>query len=76
MRQVVNEPDGRTTRSRDELFRGIRSFHLKHAGVDSPKKLRKPVHVLYYRAVSPGPVEIVRVLHEYMALQCLKMKPP
>jgi toxin ParE1/3/4 len=67
MRQMANDPEGRTTRSRDELFRGVRSFHLKHARVDSPKyKVRKPVHVLYYRAVSPGLVEIVRVLHEHM----------
>jgi hypothetical protein len=51
----------------DELFRGVRSFHVKRAYVDSPKqKLRKPAQILYYRAVSPSLVEIVRVLHEYM----------
>jgi toxin ParE1/3/4 len=67
MRQVANDPEGRTSRSRDALFRGVRSFHLKHARVDSPKyKVRKPVYVLYYRVVSPGLVEIVRVLHAYM----------
>jgi hypothetical protein len=61
------DPEGRTTRGRDELLRGVRSFHLKHASVNSPKhKVRKPVHVLYYRAASLGLVEIVRVLHEYM----------
>jgi toxin ParE1/3/4 len=55
MRQVANDPESRTSRSRDELFRGVRSFHLKHVRVDSPKyKVGKPVHVLYYRAASPG----------------------
>jgi toxin ParE1/3/4 len=28
--------------------------------------VRRPVHVLYYRLIRPGLVEIVRVLHERM----------
>ena len=67
MRQVANDPEGRATRGRDDLLRGVRSFHVRHARADDLKpKVKKPVHILYYRAVAPGLVEIVRVLHEHM----------
>jgi toxin ParE1/3/4 len=67
MRKVAAEPEGPTTRDRVELFRGIRSFHLRHARAsDAEAKVKRPVHVLYYRVVRPGLVEIVRVLHERM----------
>jgi toxin ParE1/3/4 len=67
MRQVAAEPEGRVTRGRDELLPGIRSFHLRHARVDDPgSRVRRPVHVLYYRPVEPELIEIVRVLHERM----------
>lgn len=29
-------------------------------------EVKRPVHVLYYRIVAPGLIEIVRVLHERM----------
>jgi len=49
------------------LSRDIRSFHLRHARTDDPEaKVRRPVHILYYRALTPNLVEIVRVLHERM----------
>ena len=67
MRKIAAEPEGPTTRRRDELRPGIRSFHLRHArGGDPAGRVRRPVHVLYYRAVAPGLIEIVRVLHERM----------
>jgi toxin ParE1/3/4 len=67
MRKVAAEPEGPTTRDRSELSRGIRSFYLRNARLDDPKaKVRRPVHVLYYRVVQPGLVEILRVLHERM----------
>jgi toxin ParE1/3/4 len=67
MRKVAAEPEGPTTRHREELRTGIRSFHLRHArGADLEGKVRRPVHVLYYRAVAPGLIEIARVLHERM----------
>lgn len=63
MRKVAAEPDGAATRDRG----GVRSFHLRHARVcDSAARVRRPVHVLFYRVVRPGLVEIVRVLHERM----------
>jgi toxin ParE1/3/4 len=46
---------------------GIRSFHIRHARGDDPEaKVGKPVHILYYRVIEPGLIEIVRVLHERM----------
>jgi toxin ParE1/3/4 len=67
MRQIASDPEGRVTRSRDELLPGARSFHLRHARVDDPwSRVRRPVHVLYYRALAPELIEIVRVLHERM----------
>jgi toxin ParE1/3/4 len=64
MRQVANDPEGRATRGRDDLLRGLRSFHVRH--VRAEPNVKKPVHILYYRAVAPGLIEIVRVLHEHM----------
>lgn len=67
MRKVAAEPEGPTTRERMELSRGVRSFHLRHArAAETEARVRGPVHVLYYRVVRPGLVEIVRVLHERM----------
>jgi toxin ParE1/3/4 len=67
MRQIASDPQGRVTHSRDELLPGARSFHLRHARVDDPgSRVRRPVHVLYYRPIAPELIEIVRVLHERM----------
>jgi toxin ParE1/3/4 len=65
---LADNPEGPTTQNRANLARGVRSFHIRHARADDPEaKVRKPVHVLYYRAVRPSLIEIVRVLHERMA---------
>ena len=67
MRTVAAQPDGPLTQARNELAPGVRSFHLRHARVDAAKaKVKKPVHVLYYRPIQPGLIEIVRILHERM----------
>ena len=67
MRKVAAEPKGPATRDRPELLPGIRSFHIRHArGNDSEMKMRRPVHIVFYRMIRPGLVEIVRVLHERM----------
>ena len=67
MRIIAADPEGPLTHTRQELLPGLRSFHLRHARGDAPQaKVRKPVHVLYYRALQPGLIEIVRVLHERM----------
>ena len=67
MRKVASDPQGPATRERPELLAGIRSFHLRHARGDDPEaKVRRAVHILYYRAVAPDLIEIVRVLHQRM----------
>jgi len=67
MRQVASEPEGPLTRKRPELRRFIRSFHVRHARVSGEgAKVKRPVHVLYYRVARDGVIEIIRVLHERM----------
>ena len=67
MRRVAAEPEGASTAHRDELLAGIRSFHIRHSRDESREApVANPVHVIFYRAVQPGIVEIVRVLHDRM----------
>jgi len=67
MRQVAAEPDGPLTRKRPDLRSGIRSFHVRYARRSAAgAKVRRPVHVLYYRVAEGGVIEIIRVLHERM----------
>ncbi len=67
MRQVADEPKGPLTKNRTDLRSGVRSFHLRHAHRSADAaKVRRPVHVLYFRVAQPGVIEIVRVLHERM----------
>lgn len=66
MRMVANDPEGPLTRERDDLLRGVRSFHIRHARGQSQSRVKAPVHIIYYRAVEPGLIEIVRVLHDHI----------
>ena len=66
MRKAALNPDGHVTRDRADLLPGLRSLHLRHVRGEANTKVRNPVHVLYYRPVEPGLIEIVRVLHERM----------
>jgi toxin ParE1/3/4 len=66
MRKAASEPLGPLTRDRTEFLAGLRSFHLRHARGGMDSKVEQPVHIIYYRAVTPGLIEIVRVLHERM----------
>lgn len=67
MRQVADEPKGPLTKNRTELRSGIRSFHVRYAHRSGDAaKVRRPVHVLYYRVAQQDLIEIVRVLHERM----------
>jgi toxin ParE1/3/4 len=64
MRTIAAAPDGPLTRDRAALSRGLRSFHVRHAR--NRHGVSAPVHVIYYRAVRPGLIEVVRALHERM----------
>ena len=67
MRRIAAEPQGRSTVDRSELAAGLRSFHIRHSRNESREAaVGDPVHVIFYRALSPDLVEIVRVLHERM----------
>ena len=67
LRQVADEPEGPLIKKRPELRSGIRSFHVRYARYSADTaKVRRPVHVLYYRVAQEGVIEIVRVLHEKM----------
>lgn len=67
MRKVAAEPESPGTWDRSELLHGLRSLHLRNARADDPEaKVRRPVHVVYYRVLRPALVEVVRVSHERM----------
>jgi toxin ParE1/3/4 len=67
MRQVASDPEGRLTRPRPDLRPDLRSFHLRHARQNGRQSaVKRPVHMIYYRVVEPGVVEIARILHERM----------
>lgn len=67
MRKAATDPEGAVTRDRTDLAPRVRSIHLRHARGDDPAaKVKAPVHIVYYRAVRPDLIEIVRILHERM----------
>lgn len=67
MRRIAAEPTGLSTVDRSDLLESIRSFHIRHSRNESQEApVGDPVHVIFYRAINPGLVEIVRVLHERM----------
>ena len=67
MRRIAADPEGLSTSHRAELVPGIRSFHIGHSRDESREApVANPVHVIFYRAIRPGVVEIVRVLHDRM----------
>ena len=67
MRRVAADPNGRSTVDRAELVPGIRSFHIRHSRDESREApVANPVHVIFYRVMQPGVVEIVRVLRDRM----------
>jgi toxin ParE1/3/4 len=50
MRQVADKPEGPLTKKRPELRLGVRSFHVRYTRRSAEAtKVRRPVHVLYYR---------------------------
>lgn len=67
LRRIAEEPHGPLTADRSDLLAGLRCLHSRHGREQSREApVAGPVHVIFYRAVEPGLVEIVRVLHERM----------
>jgi toxin ParE1/3/4 len=55
IRRVADQAEGGATRQRTELAPGMRSFHVRQVQQADPgARVRRPVHVLYYRAIQPG----------------------
>jgi toxin ParE1/3/4 len=67
MRRIAAEPLGLPMVDRSELSAGVRCFHIRHSRHESGEApVGDPVHVIFLRVLSPGLIEIVRVLHERM----------
>jgi plasmid stabilization system protein ParE len=67
MHAVAAEPEGPMSRSRSELMPGLRSFRTRHVRTEtSEPKVGSPVHLIYYQALQPNLIEILRVLHGRM----------
>jgi toxin ParE1/3/4 len=67
LRRIAADPQGRSTMDRSELLVGLRSLHIRHSRNESREApVGEPAHVIFSRAVEPGLVEIVRVLHDRM----------
>ena len=65
LRRVAENPDGRATHNRGDLQPGFRSFHIRHSRNESREApVANPVHVIFYRVVQTGVVEIMRVPRE------------
>lgn len=66
MNHVAEEPHGPLTRDGAQLRPDLRTFHVRHARRLIPARVKAPAHLLVFRIVEGGLVEIVRVLHERM----------
>ncbi len=67
MRRIAADPQGRTTTDRSELLAGLRSLHIRHSRNESREApVGEPVHVIFYSAIEPELIKIVRVLHDRM----------
>jgi toxin ParE1/3/4 len=65
LRRIAKDPTGRSTVDRSELHAGLRSLHIRHSRIQSRvAPVGQPVHIIFYRALAPGLIEIARVLHE------------
>jgi|SRR5688572_9430090 toxin ParE1/3/4 len=76
MRRVAIEPEGPLTTDHADIHPGIRSFHIRYSRKESREaRVAKPAHVLLYRSLQPGLVEIVRILHERMDARLHLIEP-
>jgi toxin ParE1/3/4 len=70
LRRIASDPTGLSTVDRGDLRSGVRSLHIRHCRLASREApVANPVHVVFYRALEPSVIEIVRILHERMDIQ-------
>ena len=67
--ELANGPDVPGSRARNEIISGLRTLHVARHG-------RRGRHILLYRAVEGGIIEIGRILHDQMDLQRHLPFPP
>src|SRR3546814_2280695 len=67
LRRVAAGPQGAATLDRSDISIGLRSLHIRHSRSESREaRVGEPVHVIFYRTLKLGVVEVVRVLHDRM----------
>ncbi|MFK3789519.1 type II toxin-antitoxin system RelE/ParE family toxin [Pseudomonas piscis] len=57
---------------RNELARGLRSYHLLHSRRRSQGQsslVKRPRHILFYRVIDNDLIEVIRLLHDAMDAQ-------
>lgn len=75
---VVRSPNCRESVDRSEFLDGLRSYHIRYSRLRiKPKKdiVQHPRHVLYYRVLTSGVVEILRIFHDAMD-PATNLQPP
>jgi toxin ParE1/3/4 len=60
-RGIGQRPDEGANRARDEIRRGIRTFHIARRG--HPAR-----HLFVYRVAPDGSIQVIRLLHDAMEL--------
>lgn len=72
IQDVADDPDRPGSERRDEIARGVRTYHLafsqKRAARRAAQRVKRPRHLLLYRVSRNDSVEISRVLHDSMDL--------
>jgi toxin ParE1/3/4 len=60
--ELLADPQGPTSRARDEIRPGVRTLHIGRTG-------RPARHLLVYRVSAAGDIEVLRFLHDAMELR-------
>jgi toxin ParE1/3/4 len=66
VKRIAADAEARPSREHPDIGIGIRSFHMRHLRNTSGSAVKRPAHILFYRRIDSGPLEIMRILHERM----------
>jgi toxin ParE1/3/4 len=72
MLDVAESPERAGSQDRPEIAASARTYHIRYSRDRVKKsigKVKQPRHLLLYRTLAGGPVEIGRVLHDGMDLK-------
>jgi toxin ParE1/3/4 len=62
LKALLDDPNHPASRARDEIFPGVRSYHIAKPG-------RPGRHLIVYRIGPDRDVQVIRVLHDAMDLE-------